>query len=202
MNFGLWGPPRISNCVRRIAVIAFLVFCEAAPAFAQEESASPTDSTIGWVFRWLNFALVFGGIAYALVKYATPAFRSRADAISNAIAEGARAREEAENRQREVEAKLAGLEKEIAEMRVAARKDTEAEIQRIRALAREDAQKIERAALAEIDAAERAARIELKKLAADLAIDQASDLLRKQLTPRAEGLLFRVFVEELERSVN
>lgn len=202
MNFGFWEPRRVSNCVGRIAATAFLAFCEAAPAFAQEEGASPVDSTIGWVFRWLNFALVFGGIAYALVKYAAPGFRSRANTISNAIAEGARAREEAEARRDEVEAKLAGLEKEIAEMRVAARKDAEAEIQRIRALAREDAQKIERAAMAEIDAAERAARIELKKLAADLAIDRASALLRKQITPRAEGLLFRVFVGELERSVN
>jgi F-type H+-transporting ATPase subunit b len=202
MNFRRRGSFRVRAWLGGIAVAAVLVLCEVGPAFAQEEGASPADSTIGWVFRWLNFGLVFGGIAYLLARYGAPAFRTRADAISNAIAEGARAREEAENRRREAEAKLAGLEREIAEIRAAARKDTQAEIERIRALAREDAEKIERAALAEIDAAERAARIELKKLAADLAIEGASTLLRQQITPRAQGLLFRNFIEELERGVN
>jgi F0F1-type ATP synthase membrane subunit b/b' len=72
----------------------------------------------------------------------------------------------------------------------------------LRSLAREEAQKIERAAQAEIAAAERAARMELKSLAARMAVERAEALLRKELTPKSEAVLFQTFVQELGRSVN
>lgn len=180
----------------------FVLFCAAAPAFAQEEGASPADSTVGWVFRWLNFALVFGGIAYALVKYAAPAFRGRADAIVAAIGEAARVKQEAEERRREAEAKLAGLEQEIARLRAEAQRDAAAEAERLRQLAREEARKIERAAQAEILAAERAARLELKAAGARLAVARAEALLRQEINAASEATLFRSFVKDLERSAN
>jgi F0F1-type ATP synthase membrane subunit b/b' len=54
----------------------------------------------------------------------------------------------------------------------------------------------------EIEAAGRAARLELKALAARLAVERAEVLLSKEMTPQAETALFRTFVAELERSVN
>jgi F-type H+-transporting ATPase subunit b len=181
---------------------AFVLFCAAAPAFAQEEGASPADTTVGWVFRWLNFALVFGGIAYALVKYAAPAFRRRADTIVAAIGEAARVKQEAEERRREAEAKLAGLEQEIARLRTEARRDAAAEAERLRQMAREEAQKIERAAQAEILAAERAARLELKAAGARLAVARAEAQLRQEINATSEAALFHSFVSDLERSAN
>ena len=35
---------------------------------AQENAPSPADMPVGLVFRWLNFALVFGGLAYLIWK--------------------------------------------------------------------------------------------------------------------------------------
>ena len=60
---------------------------------------------------------------------------------------------------------------------------------------------IERAAQEEIAAAQRAARLEMKSLAARLAIERAEFLLRQELTP-AEAALFRGFVGDLQRSAN
>jgi F-type H+-transporting ATPase subunit b len=191
---GLW---RLAS----LSALAFFLLATAAPAFAQEE-VSPADTTIGWVFRWLNFALVFGGIAYLLAKVGRPLFRGRAEAVANAIAEATRVREEAEARLREAEAKLAGLEREIATLRGEARREGAAEAERIRALARYEAEKIARAAQLEIQAAERAARMELKAAGARLAIDRAESLLRREITPQAESDLFRGFVHDLERSAN
>ena len=185
-----------------VAAGAFVLFCTAAPAFAQEEGASPADSTIGWVFRWLNFALVFGGIAYALVKYAAPAFRRRTDAIVSAIGEAARVKQEAEERRREAEAKLAGLEQEISRLRAEAQRDAAAEAERLRQMAREEAQKIERAAKAEIFAAERATRLGLKAVGARLAVERAEALLRQDINAASEATLFRSFVQDLERRAN
>ena len=73
---------------RALASAAVFLFLAAAPVFAQEGDASPADTPVGWVFRWLNFALVFGGIGYAIWKWGAPYFRQHAEEISNKIAEG------------------------------------------------------------------------------------------------------------------
>ena len=190
---------------RRLADLAG-VLCffslAAAPLFAAEENQSPADTPVGWVFRWLNFIVVFGGLAYALAKYTPPYFRGRTEAIVTAINDAARVRDEAGQQRREAEAKLAGLEQEIAELRAVARRDAAAEAERLRALAREEVDKIERAAQGEIQAAERAARIELKALAARLAVERAEALLRAEITPRTQSALFRGFLDSLARSAN
>jgi F-type H+-transporting ATPase subunit b len=136
------------------------------------------------------------------VTKAGPAFRARAVAIQAAIAEGTRAREEADHRRLEAERKLAGIEQEITAMRLQARRDAEIETDRIRSLAREDAIKVDRAAEAEIAAAERAARFELRATAARLAIERAEAQLREQLTPPADSRLVRNFVGDLAGSQN
>jgi F-type H+-transporting ATPase subunit b len=185
-----------------LAVVFPLLILAAAPAFAAEQDQSPADTTVGWVFRWLNFIVVFGGLAYLLAKYAPPFFHARAEAIVSAVNDATRAREQAEQQLRDAEAKLAGLDQEIAELRAAARRDAAGEAERIRALAREETQKIERAAQAEIQAAERAARMELKALAARLAIERAETLLRQEMTPRTQAALFRGFLDSLARGAN
>ena len=187
---------------RRVNFLGVVFFFAAMPLLAQEGEASPADSPTGWVFRWLNFAIVFGAIAYLAVKVGGPAFRANAEDISKKIEEGARAREAAEKQRQEMEAKLANLPNEIVAMRAEAKRDSEAEAQRLRALAREEAQKIEKAALAEIAAADRASQMELKALAARMAVERAEALLRQELTAGAEQKLFQTFVAELERSVN
>lgn len=180
-----------------LGFIALLLALTALPAMAQEGEASPVDSTIGWVFRWLNFAIVFGVIAYYAVKKGGPYFRHNADEIARKIEEGARAREQAEQRRKEMEAKLANLPTDVEQMRAEAKRMGLAEAQRIRATARQEAEKIEQSAQAEIAAAERAARLELKALAARIAVENAEKLLESELTRDAEKRLFRTFVAEL-----
>lgn len=189
------------RCVKRLSLLAAFGLAMAAPALAQESSPSPADSATGWVFRWINFAIVMMLLVYGLRK-AAPAFRAHQERIAQKIAEGTRAREAAELRRREVEEKLNGLDQEIARIRAEAKRDSDAEAVRLRAAAKQDAQKIERAAQAEIEAAERAARLELKSMAARMAVDRAELLLRDALTPKAEEALFSGFVGELERSAN
>jgi F-type H+-transporting ATPase subunit b len=188
--------------LRSLGFLVTLLLLAALPVLAQEGEASPVDSPAGWIFRWLNFAIVFGAIGYLAWKKGGPYFRAQAEEISRKIAEGARAREAAERQRQEVQAKLANIESEIATIRAESKRDADAEAQRLRSLAREEAQKIERAAQAEIVAAERAARMELKTLAARMAVERAEALVRKELTPKSEAALFQAFVQELERSVN
>jgi F-type H+-transporting ATPase subunit b len=187
---------------RPLVSVAVFLLLAAAPALAQEGEPSPADTPVGWVFRWLNFALVFGGIGYAIWKWGAPYFRQHAGEISSNIAEGTRARESAEAQRREIQGKLAGLDDEIKRLREAGQRDAEAEAQRLRDMARVESEKIERAARAEIEAAERQGRLELKVLGAKLAVQLAEALLRRSLTPEGEEFLFSGFVTELKRSVN
>ena len=182
-----------------LAGAMLVLVCE--PALAQESSPSPADSPTGWVFRWINFAIVLALIVYGFRK-AAPSFRRNADDIAQRIAEGTRAREAAERQRREAQAKLAGIENEVAALRVEAKRSAEAESERLKELARVEAETIERSAQAEVAAAERAARLELKAYAAQIALERAEQQLRRELTPQAEAVLFGAFVGELERSVN
>jgi F0F1-type ATP synthase membrane subunit b/b' len=199
-------PAHLSSARGRTRIAGFaaaataLLLC-AAPALAQESGSSITDSTSGWVFRWINFAILVAILVYAFLK-AAPKFRNNREEIARKIAEGTRAREAAEKLRREVRTKMAGIEAEVAVMREEAKRGAEAEADRIRAMAKSEAEMIERAARAEIAAAERASRLELRATAARLAVERAEALLREQLSASDESALFRNFVAELERSPN
>ena len=101
-----------------------------------------------------------------------------------------------------VEAKISGLGLEVAAMKEAARRESEAEAQRLAASGRAEAEKIKQAALAEQAAAERAARQELRALAASLAVERAGVLLGARMNADTRAKIFDQFVGELSRSVN
>ena len=174
---------------------AVFLFLAALPASAAE--GDEVSSPLGWTFRWIHFAIVFGLIGYLLAKKAPPFFRARAESIAAAIAESGRGRAEGERRKKEAAEKLASLDGELTEMRTGARRDAAAETDRIRAGARDEVAKIDRAAQGEIAAAARAARSELKAVAARLAVARAQEQLGKQMTPASDTQIFRAFVQQL-----
>ena len=102
----------------------------------------------------------------------------------------------------DAETNLRNLEKEVAELRASAQRESAAEAGRIRKLTQSDGQKIDAAAQAEIAAAERATRLELKALAANLAVSGAESLLAQQLTPAAQESLINNFVKTLDGRPN
>jgi F-type H+-transporting ATPase subunit b len=181
----------------RVAALFVMIFSAlifAAPAFAQEEG--PETTTTGWIFRWINFAIVFIAIVWAFSK-AGPYFRARSEAIQAAVAEGTRVREEAEAKKRDAEARLANLPAEIEALKAQARRDAEADRERIKAMTREEAAKVEHAADVEIAAAERTAVLALKSYAAGLAVERAEVLLREQITTASDSIIVSSFVIDL-----
>ena len=189
----------MSRRIGALLLLAMLLLAVAGPVFASEQGKKeePADTTLGWIFRWVNFTVVAGGLGYLLVKKAPAFFRGRAQQIVSAISESKQIKEEADRRLREAESRLARLDQEVAEFRVAAKKDGEAEAARIRLLAQEEEKKVQRAGQMETEAAERAGRMELKAIAAKLAVERAEALIRKQMTPEAQAGLVRAFVENL-----
>jgi F-type H+-transporting ATPase subunit b len=191
--------------VRRVAVLSGAVILFGAvslPAWAQESSPDVTTMPIGTVFRWLNFLLVFGALAYAIGKFGAPYFRGRTQAIGKSIEEANQARTAAERELREAAEKLARVATEIEQERRTGERESAVDRERIRALTKADVEKIGQAARAEIAAAERAGTQELRAIAARLATEGAAALIREQINAKAEAALFDSFVEELARAAS
>jgi F-type H+-transporting ATPase subunit b len=185
-----------------IASLVLLFFCAAVSARAAEEGGSSATDRANEIFKWINFAIVAAVLVWLFAKKLPAWFRGNADKISSAITKATAAKVEAERQVREAEAKLANLNQEIAALQATAQREAAEEGERIRALAQSDAKKVGVAAQAEMEAAERAARLELKALAASLAVDGAESLLAKQLTPAAQETLVDTFVKSLEGRPN
>ena len=166
------------------------------------ESGHATTERATEIFRWINFAIVAGLVAWVFLKLTPPFFRKNAEIISSAITKATAAKAEADRQLREAEEKLARLEQEVEQLRATAQREMAAETERLRAITKSDIQRIGLAARAEIEAAERAARLELKKIGANLAVDGAESLLAKQLTPQTQESLVAAFVKSLEGRPN
>jgi F-type H+-transporting ATPase subunit b len=180
-----------------------ILFLRALPTLAAEAAEEdPAASTTGLVFRWLNFILVFGGIGYLLAKHGGAFFQSNAKAIAASITEASAAKAEADRELREVEAKIARIGQEVADLREAARRDSAAEADRLRTSGRAEIEKISQAARGELVASERAAQQELRALAASMAVERAGTLVSSRLNGEIRARIFHSFLGELGRNAN
>jgi F-type H+-transporting ATPase subunit b len=182
-------------------VLLILVFA-ALSAHAAQEGGNTTTERANEIFKWINFAIVAGLIAWVFLKLTPPFFRKNAENINSAITKATAAKAQADRQLHEAEQKLARLEQEVAQLRVTAQREAAAEAERLRAMTNSDIQKVGLAGKAEIEAAERAARLELKTIAANLAVDGAESLLVKDLTPQTQASLVAAFVKSLEGRAN
>jgi F-type H+-transporting ATPase subunit b len=186
--------------VSSLFVCGALLLRAAAASAAEQgaaQSGAPTE-----LFKWINFAIVAIALIWVFAKKLPPVFRSNAEKISSAITKATGAKAEADRQLKDAEQRLAHLEDEVRGLREQAQREGVAEAERFRALAKTDAEKVAIAAKAEIETAERAARMELKALAAKLAVDGAESLLAKQLTPQTQESLIAGFVKSLQGSPN
>ena len=179
---------------------AILLFATAVRAAEAAPSAAEGGSIL--LFKWIHFLILAVVLVWLFKKVLPPIFRRKADLISEAIAQATAAKAEAERQLKEAAVKLTRLEQEVAEFRAAAQKEAQAELERLRKLTQLDVEKIGLAAKAEIEAAERAARVALKALAAKLAVDGAASLVAKQMTPAVQDALIRNFVQSLQGRPN
>ena len=186
---------------RLILAAALAIFTLALPAglLAQEtkSEAASGESTTTKIWEWANFLILAGGLGYFVVKYAPPAFDARGRRIRKDMVEADEIRKTAEARMAEVERRLAHLGDEIAALRTEAQCEETAENTRFGRETEAEIAKIQARAEQEIAAAAKAARMELKRYAAELALDLAQEKLRTRITPETEDRLVRGFLKNL-----
>ena len=147
------------------------------------------------VYWFLNFVLVILFFVLLFRSSVPKMFRDRTQAIQKGIREAQAASAEAARRLSDIEARLARLDTEVAEIRTSAESEAVAEEARIRQAAEEDKRKILEGVETEIAAIARNARRELKTYAATLAVDLASRQIRVDDT--TDKALLREFVGQL-----
>jgi len=191
-----------SRLAKVLAGALALALFAAISAHAAEEVGADTAERDKEIFKCINFAIVAGLVAWVFLKVTPPVFRKNAETIGAAISKATAAKAEADRRLREAEEKLARLEQEVAQLRATSQREMAAEADRLRAATENDIQRVALAANAEIEASERAARLELKATAANLAVDEAEALLSRELTPKVQESLVASFVKSLEGRPN
>jgi len=193
---------RVLRILLVTGVFSVMLFSAGAARAEEETTSNARTQSAQEIFKWINFAIVAGAAVWLFGKVLPPKFRGNAEKINSAIAKATEAKAESDRLLREAEHKLANLEKEVAALQSEAQAQTRNEVERLRAATQGDEEKIAAAVIAEIAAAERAARLELKALAAKLAVDGAESLLAKQLTPKVQESLVSAFVKTLETRPN
>jgi F-type H+-transporting ATPase subunit b len=150
------------------------------------------------IWKWANFALLAAALGWLIRKNAGPFFEARSLDIRKQMAEAHAIHADAERRTSEVEARLAGLQAEIARLKSEALAEQRAESERFRSQAVAEMAKVEAHAQQEIAAAGKLARLELKRYSASLALEAAERKIRARMAPETEAALVDTFISELE----
>src|SRR5258707_10957059 len=119
-----------NRCVLLATGVLFVLFLAVVGAQAAEEGGNAATERATEIFKWINFAIVAGVIVWVFGKLLPPGFRKRAEAVSSAIIDATSAKAAADAQLREVENRLANLQKEVAELRALSEREAAAEVER------------------------------------------------------------------------
>ncbi|WP_158751381.1 ATP synthase F0 subunit B [Acidobacterium sp. S8] len=155
-----------------------------------------TDTeTAAKIFEDFNSAVMIIAIVWFLVKALPKAFRSRSEKIQKELLEARAATEDASKRLSAVEARLAKLDTEIDAIRKQAEHDSLEDEKHVKATLEEERKRIVESAEQEIEAFGAAAQRDLKRFAADLAVERAVQKIH--LGADADRILVEKFTADL-----
>lgn len=182
-----------------LAVVIGLAF--ASYALPQQAPATKTneteqgDSMIWW--KWANFVILAAGLGYLIGKNVPQLFQKQVQDIQGALAEAAKIKQEAAAYAAGVEKRMANLQDEIQQLRESAHAEMTAESERIRSETEHHVQRIHEQSVQEIELMTRAAKDELRKYAAELAIGLAEGRIRFRMNPETQDRLVNGFVHDM-----
>jgi F-type H+-transporting ATPase subunit b len=134
-----------------------------------------------FLVQLLNF-IIYGAALFFLLKGALSAmFKSRKEELETLLSQAEKDKAEGEAQMKAMDAKMSGLESEMAGILDKAKADAESEKQRVLEAARAEATVILTQAQAEIGFQKRQAELELRALVAELAVEGAAKRLEAKL---------------------
>ncbi len=175
----------------------FLMLAAATIAFGAEGEAGAEGGHIVF-WKWANFLVLAGALAWLILKNAGPFFDARTRQIRKDMIESEQIKADAEARAAEVDRRLANLANDIAQLRADAERQGEVATRRAAEQAAADIAKIQAHAEHEIAAAGKSARNELRSYSAQLAVQLAEQKIRARMTPDAQDALMKGFARQLQ----
>jgi F-type H+-transporting ATPase subunit b len=172
----------------------------AAPAARHEGAARQEEAGENLVAKWINFAILAGGLAYVSVKSGGPAFRAQKREILANLNAAAERAEEAAREAQAIDARMAGLQAEVAALRTQASHEMTAEAERIRQETARQIEKLNAAAQLEIASAVKHAQQQLRAQAAELAIGLAAKKIAARLDERTQAELVDRFMRNVSQN--
>jgi len=151
--------------------------------------------TAARIFEIFNFLIVAFGIGIPLFRLMPKILRKRKETVRANLESARKVTADANSRLSAIELKLAGLDQEIAQIRVQVEEEVKQDETRIKATLVEESARIVAAAAQELDVAAAQAKRGLRHFAADLAIDQAARQL--VLTPQTDQALIAEFLSDV-----
>jgi F-type H+-transporting ATPase subunit b len=151
--------------------------------------------TAARIFEIFNFLIVAFGIGIPLFRLMPKILRKRKETVRANLESARKVTADANSRLSAIELKLAGLDQEIAQIRVQVEEEVKQDETRIKATLVEESARIVAAAAQELDVAAAQAKRGLRHYAADLAIDQAARQL--VLTPQTDQALIAEFLSDV-----
>jgi F-type H+-transporting ATPase subunit b len=148
--------------------------------------------TTARIFEGINFAIIVLAVGFLLFRILPKTLRNRTAKVRTNIESARKMTEDAYARLSAIEAKLSGLDSEIAQIRAQVEVESREDEKRIKSAIKEESARIVAAAEQEMEAAAAQARRELRHFAADLAIEEAAKQLA--ITPETDRELIAEFL--------
>lgn len=178
---------------RALTSVLALAVLTPAPALA----ASGESGVADLIWRVVNLALLLAVLVFFARKPMQAFFRDRRELIQGELQSAAKLRKEAEQRYSKWQRQLVDLDAELERVRATARERAEAERERILADARAAAERIRGDAHVAVEQELRRAREQLREEASALSIQLASELLQAQVTDTDRDRLLDEFIAKI-----
>ncbi|MBI5571043.1 MAG: ATP synthase F0 subunit B [Desulfomonile tiedjei] len=181
-------------------VVVLLLVLGASLVFAAEAGhegeGSPWNT---WMLLWrvINTVALIVLLVYFLKKPLVTFFAERKEQISKDLDDAREQRERAERLLKDYEAKIAGMEQELAKMRAELAKASEAESKKL--LEAADAMSVKMVDAARLAAEQevRKAKAALKNEAVDLAVELAEALIREKITDQDRRRIVEDYLDKV-----
>ncbi len=181
---------------RSVCVAALATLCVACPALASGGGEGPTTADLMW--QAANLAILLVVLFLSARKPIQNYFADRRDEIKQDMEAAANLLSEGERHYSDWQGKIVALEAEVEVIRADTRRRAEQEREQIIAAAHDSADRIKADALAAVEQELRRAQSDLRKEAADLAVDMAEEILRAQVGDRDRDRLADEFITRVD----
>ncbi len=148
--------------------------------------------TTASIFEGINFAIIVLAVGFLIFHWLPKTLRNRSEKVRTGIESARKMTEDAYARLSAIEARLAGLDGEIAQIRSQVEVESREDEKRIKSTIKEESERIVAAAGQEMETAVAQARRSLRHFAAELAIEEAAKQLT--ITPETDRELLAEFL--------